>query len=381
MRVGIFVDSLLEGPLSVKKYLTSLLYEFMYMSLHKVEFVLLLRKTIVDRPSFLLKRFKNVEVSGSLEAIKNVDILHIPDCGRQAPQIELLRKARHLNIPIIVTNHGMANIALHPNIVFGKSLTITLLNSMKELLKWRIVKYFLNIVITPSISEKHLVSKAINLSPERIVAIYHGVNHKLYKPIDKNKSREFLATKYGVVNEFILHVSIYQPKKNVERIIIAYAMLKKKIGIKEKLVIVGKHPKEKLLELSAKLGIEPRDIVFVGVVPEEDLPYFYSAAKVFVFPSLHESFGMPILEAMASECPVVTSNVFALSEIAGNAAILVNPYDIKEIAKAIYDVITDEELRKELVKLGLKRARNFTWEKCAREHLNVYLRVYQDDVR
>ena len=130
-----------------------------------------------------------------------------------------------------------------------------------------------------------------------------------------------------------------------------------------------------LLSFALNLSLNPRSIVFTGIVPEENLPCFYSAARVFVFPSLHEGFGMPIIEAMASGCPIVMSNVFACPEVADNSALLVNPFSVMEIAMAILRVLKNEGIREELIKRGLERAKQFTWEKAAFMFSKVYRAV------
>ena len=146
--------------------------------------------------------------------------------------------------------------------------------------------------------------------------------------------------------------------------------------IKEKLVIGGKQP-ERLKMLVKNLRLE-KEVIFTGYINKNDLPLFYNVAEAFIFPSFHESFGMPIIEAMACGCPVITSNVFSMPEVAGDAAVLVNPYSVDEIANAMYTVLTDDGLREKLRKRGLKRAKQFSWRKCAEEHLKVYRMVSEE---
>ena len=118
-------------------------------------------------------------------------------------------------------------------------------------------------------------------------------------------------------------------------------------------------------------------MILTGFIDNDDLPELYNAADIFIFPSLHETFGMPILEAMSCGCPVITSNVSSMPEIAGGAALLVSPYNVDEIGKAIYQVLTDEGLKEEMRERGLERAKQFSWRRCAEEHLKVYQEVLQ----
>jgi hypothetical protein len=119
------------------------------------------------------------------------------------------------------------------------------------------------------------------------------------------------------------------------------------------------------------------DILLTGYVPIDDLPVLYNSAYIFMYPSLYEGFGIPILETMASGCPVITSNVSSMPEVAGDAAVLVNPYSVEEISAAIEKVLSDEQFRMGLIEKGLVRAKQFSWEKTVRETLQVYREVYE----
>jgi glycosyltransferase involved in cell wall biosynthesis len=118
------------------------------------------------------------------------------------------------------------------------------------------------------------------------------------------------------------------------------------------------------------------DVIFTGYVPKEDLVKFYNLADLFVYPSLYEGFGLPPLEAMACGCPVITSNTSSLPEVVGDAGIMVNPYDVNELVKVMYEVLTNEGLKKELSKKGLERAKLFDWKKTAEETWKAYEMVY-----
>jgi len=119
-------------------------------------------------------------------------------------------------------------------------------------------------------------------------------------------------------------------------------------------------------------------VIFTGKIEHEDLPVIYQAASIFVLPSIHEGFGLPVIEAMACATPVITSNLSCLPEIAGDAAILVNPYQPNEIAEAMAKVLTNENLRKEMIKKGQKNALRFSWDKAAEEILKLFEDVYHN---
>lgn len=178
---------------------------------------------------------------------------------------------------------------------------------------------------------------------------------------------ENVLTEYGIERPYVLHTSAYQPKKNTERVIKAFDNL----DTNHTLVIVGPEQVNQRIK-----DVKKRDkIVMAGLVDRKGLISLYSGAEAFVFPSLHESFGMPILEAMGCGCPVVTSHEFSMPEVAGDAAVLVNPYSVEDITSGLRKVLIDLALREELREKGLKRVQKFSWEKSAKEHWKVYEEV------
>jgi glycosyltransferase involved in cell wall biosynthesis len=130
-----------------------------------------------------------------------------------------------------------------------------------------------------------------------------------------------------------------------------------------------------LFQKIEQLGLG-KDVIFLDFVPHQDLPVLYSGADIFVYPSLYEGFGLPVLEAMACGTPVICSNVSSLPEIAGDAAILVDPHHVEELSQAIYCLLMDAAKKEELREKGLKRAQMFSWEKTASKTLEVYQEVY-----
>ncbi len=234
------------------------------------------------------------------------------------------------------------------------------------------IKKSVKIITCSEFSKKEIIN-FYKVEPEKIVVIYYGVSEN-FKPIE---IKENILKKYGIKKPFILTVSNLQPRKNLNRLIKAYLyLLKNKENFSYSLVIVGRKLwlYKEIFEEAKRLGFKDR-IVFTDYIPEEDLIYLYNLAEVFVYPSLYEGFGLPVLEAMACGCPVITSNLSSLPEICEKAAILVNPYDIEEIANAIKEVISNANLRNFLKKEGLKQSKKFTWKKTAEETLKVYEKV------
>jgi len=208
------------------------------------------------------------------------------------------------------------------------------------------------------------------LDEDRIRVIYEGVKPR-FRPASA-ESMSALRQKYGIVEEFILSVGTIEPRKNLTSLLEAYRSLKD--GQPElQLVIVGKKGwlYEGFFRRLRELGLED-EVIFPGFVPDDDLPPLYSAADLFVFPSLYEGFGLPVLEAMACGTPVVTSNASSLPEVVGDAAVLVDPNDVQALIRAMSAVLDNKELHGELRAKGPRQAAKFSWENAARETLAVY---------
>jgi glycosyltransferase involved in cell wall biosynthesis len=211
----------------------------------------------------------------------------------------------------------------------------------------------------------------LNVDARKLKLIYEAVDHDLFKPGDAGAARARVAS-HRATKPFVLFVSSLWPYKNCDGLLRAWALARRDLGGRQ-LVIVGPGRDERyvarLHSLAAELGIS-KDLVFVGGVPLEETVCFYQAADVFVYPSLSETFGLPILEAMACDCPVVTSDTSAMPETAGGAAVLSDPKDPASIARAIVDAAGPR--RDRLRDQGLRRAGQFTWAATAASTLDVY---------
>jgi glycosyltransferase involved in cell wall biosynthesis len=201
----------------------------------------------------------------------------------------------------------------------------------------------------------------------------------LFVPVRDPARLQAVRQRYGIARDYILSVGSLQPRKNLVRLIHAYVNLRRRDDdVDHQLVIVGK--KGWLYQDIFRAARESpfvEDIIFTGYVPEEDLPALYSGATVFVYPSIFEGFGLPVLEAMACGVPVITSNSSSLPEVVGEAAILVNPYDERAIEVALRQVVWNAELRRELSERGLRRAQQFSWRRTA----ELTVRAYEEVVR
>jgi glycosyltransferase involved in cell wall biosynthesis len=203
------------------------------------------------------------------------------------------------------------------------------------------------------------------ISADRVPVIYPGVED-YFQPVAKDKARAWCLAHYGIDFPFALYTGGFADRKNLPRLLQAFNRVRDMIGNHLKLVITGKLNGNS--ELFRWLQDDhPAMTMQLGRVPEMDLKNLYSAAELAVYPSLYEGFGLPIIEAQACGVPVVTSNVTSMPEVAGGAAILVDPTDEEALAEAMFIGLTDQALRKNLVKEGLVNARRYTWSKGARQ--------------
>jgi glycosyltransferase involved in cell wall biosynthesis len=227
-------------------------------------------------------------------------------------------------------------------------------------------------VVVNSKSLRSEVLKYLDVDPSKLHLVYEAIDHELFRPGDVASARARIA-RYGVSKPFALFVSTLWPYKNTEGLLRAWALAHSDLGDRQ-LVIVGRCDADylaRLRSLAAGLGIGA-DVLFTGGVPLADTVPFYQAADVLVYPSFNETFGLPILEAMACGCPVVTSDTSSMPEVAGGAAILSDPKDPTSIARSITEAVgAGDRLRD----AGIKRAGEFNWEAMADATLDVYREV------
>jgi glycosyltransferase involved in cell wall biosynthesis len=228
-------------------------------------------------------------------------------------------------------------------------------------------------IIINSESLRSEIDHYLDIDPGKLRLIYEAVDHELFQPGDAGAARAKVAAR-GVTKPFVLFVSSLWPYKNCDGLLRAWALARPELKDRQ-LAIVGPGRDEQYLAqlkaLAAEVGITG-DVVFVGGVPLDETVNFYQAADAFVYPSFNETFGLPILEAMACGCPVVTSDTSAMPEIAGGAAVLSDPHDPASIARAIVKAVGGAGRLREA---GLRRAAKFTWGATAAGTLDVYREV------
>lgn len=228
-----------------------------------------------------------------------------------------------------------------------------------------------DVCITVSETTRKDILENFDVSPEKIKVVYNGVDER-FMPVSDMKLLSAVRRKYNIQKKYFFSVGGV-PRKNVERLITAFSLFKYKHDF---LLIIGGEGShgpwyQTHLNLINKLGLT--DIVkLIGYIPDRDLPLLYNGSECFVFPSLYEGFGIPVLEAMKSGVPVIASNVSSLPEVGGSAAIYIDPYKEETIAEAMQRIVEDSQLKQELIIKGLARSKEFSWRKMAEETLGIY---------
>jgi len=287
-----------------------------------------------------------------------VDLLHITTWGASYTPLLLSRRLR--GIEVVATVHDIGN-ALHPELYqYGSLERSALLGSLRQLARSGCT------VIAVSEATKRDLVYHLEFPDDRVSVVHEGVD-VIYKTVEYEVARNFLYDNYGIEKEYALYVGSSHPRKNLRRLLEAYCSAKSD-GLPWDLLLVGVPPED----LAAIPGAKIDDVHALGYVPREHLPYFFAACRAFVFPSLYEGFGLPVLEAMACGAPVIASNRSSLPELVGEAGLLVDPYDVGALSESMMLLHGDEGLRNELRRKGPERASQFSWEKAVEGTLEVY---------
>ncbi len=226
-------------------------------------------------------------------------------------------------------------------------------------------------VIAVSQNTKKDIIKEYKLDPAKIKVVYHGYNKQIFNLENAQKEKEIknVKAKYRIKGKYILYAGALQPRKNLETLIKAFEEIKKANNFADlKLVLAG--PQAwlwKKIYRKAEISNNFKDIIFTGHYKTEELPYLLGGAETFVFPSLYEGFGIPVLEAMASGTPVICADNSSLPEVGGKAPQYFKAENFQALAAILKNVLSDKKIREEMAAQGLRQAGNFSWEKCAQE--------------
>ena len=293
------------------------------------------------------------------------DLLHVP---------HLFWKPQSVPCPYVVTVHDLLD---HMYKLKSDSW-------MKQSIHYHLTKRTLEqaarIFAVSNFSKKD-TERLFQIPGEKIEVIYNAIDDRFRQGHATDADRRLIAERYQVTYPFLLYAGRISPHKNVIRIIEAFAALRAELEKDGrypdlKLIIIGdelsKHPDLRRAVIRTRVQ---NDVRFLGFVPIGTLRIYYDLAKIFVFPSLYEGFGLPPLEAMAHGTPVVTSNTSSIPEVVGNAAVMVNPENVFEIMHALHKVLLDQSVREKLKARGVVQAQRFSWDESVRRMLEVYREV------
>lgn len=363
MRIGI--DARMIDNTGIGRYLRNLLIHLARIDKHNeyIVFINADNSRVVTQENF---RFVPLAIPVPLYSLRehywlpweihkwNVAMMHYPNFD-----IPLVR-----SYPTVVTIHDLIYY-LYPNQCPSKIAHYY----ARFMLQY--VTNHAHVLITDSEYSKQDLVKHFHISDEKIHVILPAADEKCCS-LTTGRIRTNIAEKYGIEQPYILYVGKHHPYKNIGTLLQAYNT-HREIYEKFQLVIAGKQDSRwKDLYMTAKTLNSGKYIVFTDFVPEEELFELYRHARLFVFPSLYEGFGLPPLEAMACGVPVISSNAASLPEVIGDAGVLVDPLNICELAGAIRDVLTNMELQQSLKRKGIRRAQQFSWEKAALQLLTLY---------
>jgi glycosyltransferase involved in cell wall biosynthesis len=365
MKIGIDLRPLTKEISGVKIYLTNLLPELFRLD-HKNNYLLwwnsvepfpltklssrckIINTNFSNRWLNLKFQFKKISIEKILQT--NLDLFWLPD-----PRPIHIDKCK-----LVTTFHDLS-----PEL-FSQFFSI----------KTRIWHQFLNLpklaqkshkILTVSQATANDLQKFWQISTDKIQVTHLGVSKKL-KPATPTEIAQ-VRKKYTLPKKFILSLSTLEPRKNLGLLVRALAELKKETDCPHELIFVGNTNSK----IFAKTKIPRKNFVkFLGQIPEQEKSALISASSVLAFPSLYEGFGLPSLEALACGVPVLAAKIPACEEVAGSAAIFADPYNLDAWKIGLEKILTKKKVRQHLIKFGLKRAKNFTWKKCARETLKNF---------
>lgn len=355
MVIGINASAAFKTPRTgVEEYTYQLLKHLSKLDVGKHQVILYVNKGDLANCRFKIKKltfpFMWTQVRLSLEMLTHrPDVLFIP-----VHVLPLVHPRKS-----IVTIHGL-EYEYFPE-MYPKSFLKYLRLGTKYALK-----HAYKIIAVSENTKRDLV-RLYGADPGKIEVVHHGVSQKFH-PTGGHPKGEKVKVKY------ILYLGRLEKKKNVDGLVKAFDILKTRYGVPHKLLLVGPIGyKFREIKSTIQASKYTNDIIQTGYVSEGEKYKLLKNADVFIFPSLYEGFGMPVTEAQGAGVPVVTSNISSLPEVVGESALKVNPLDTEAIAESIYKVISDDKLRKNLIKQGYENIKRFSWEKCARETLKALI--------
>ena len=342
------------------------------------EYIVLMNRTLADdlARANLLDRPNLRPVVTSTPFMGAAQQLQIPRLARRLGPVSVYHYP-HFDLPVfahprsVVTIYDLNHLSFPE--YFDSFRPLKRLYSFQTT-RWTIAKAT-EIITISNTTKSHLLQRFPWLDPRKVTVIYFGANEAFRTPPDPERLRAFRRKFQLGDGRFILYVGTHRAHKNLTHLLEAYRRLSAQSASPHELLLVGA-PKDDgdLRAHIAALGLSGR-VKALGHIADEEMPLAYRVADVFAFCSLSEGFGMPLLDAMVSGVPIVTSNLGAMAEVVGDSAVLVDPFTVESIADGLMRVLESEALRHQLIALGLERATHFTWEAAARKTLELYARA------
>ena len=337
----------------------------------------------VDRENEYFVFAQKTQVQDLQVSNKNFNVIAVPVHGRALrllwEQVTLPRYVRQLRLALLHSPHyTMPLLAQVKSVVTFHDMTFFLFPHLHRLhyrvpfqnmIRWSADRA--DRIITVSDSTKHDTQRCLNVSPQKLITIPLAASTE-FRPVSEAEAATFCERQRLEIRKYICFVGVLEPRKGISVLINAFAKLAKEFSDLT-LVIAGKKGwmYDDIVAAAKNLGLSER-VRFLGYLDETDLICLINGAKVFVYPSLYEGFGIPVLEAMQCGTPVITTNVSSLPEVAGDAALLVGPNDSEALVQALRQVLTQPELAKAMSERGMARAKTFEWKRTATETLSVY---------
>ncbi|GAA0744100.1 glycosyltransferase family 1 protein [Clostridium oceanicum] len=291
--------------------------------------------------------------------IENPDIYHVPQNG--------IGLSEYIHCKKISTIHDLIPYIMPETV--GKGYLYKFLRDMPKIINLS------DSIITVSNQSKKDIIKFFNVDKDKIFSIPLAADEK-YKPLDKEHCKNTAKNKYNITKPYILYLGGFSARKNVKSLILAFSKIYNKLNKEYQLVIVGsKKDRAPYLEKLTSTFKIKSNIIFTGFVPEDDLPILYNGSDAFVYPSLYEGFGLPLLEAMSCATPIITSNVSSIPEVVSDSALLIDPSNLDDLSNSIEKLINNSALQKTLSEKGYARSKLFSWEKTASSTFEVYKKL------
>jgi glycosyltransferase involved in cell wall biosynthesis len=367
MRIAIDARKLRD--FGIGTYLRNILIELSRLD-RETEYVVLCKPDDVESGDVLGRNFRMVPETAAPYSI--AEQYRIPlSLAREG--VDLVHEPHYVLPPLtrcrsVVTIHDCIHL-MFPQYLPGKLAYVYAKGSM-----WAASRKA-DRILTVSEASKRDILRFFDVPAEKVSVIYNAIDERFLAPANPERM-DLVRQRYQLDHPFVLYVGNIKPHKNIERLIDAFGRARSQGPENLKLIIIGDEiSKYPALRQSVHKHKLDKHVRFLGFQPMETLAAFYRLARAFVFPSLYEGFGLPPLEAMACGSPVVTSNVSSLPEVAGGAALLVDPYDADAIAEGIVQAVTDETLRADLIRRGLDRARSFSWPQSVKKIHEIYMQV------